>query len=447
MHGFCFVLPFFVRNPMGSSSSRTPTPDGDRGTKRDLFAGLRASKGGSKDRQGASKLKESSQASSSSTPKESKSRNAPHFQDASHKGKFAGFCHGTSGLLHSAFTAMFTTICWLVQSLVTALTEICRLGAVFLRKLFSASAAALTALCSFGAAFFRIFCGASVTAVTAIYRFIPVLSRKLCSASVTTVKKVCRYASLLSQKLFSACVSASTPISRFLLWFLDQTWAVCYQLSGFLRDGCIWFAKFFWNVKLPVLRRLYVHVVPEGIRQVFPDGDFGPALLFATLAMAAAAGFFHGSWKVNLSASAVALLVMFLIPRRPSRGSFDPVFKNWFAKEYFPNAMGAARVELQRKAWRDLSSFGRLRNSIMGVTEDTPDPSIDMSVSVWHEFWQRHSEITHVDLYVLRLVSVNLGTNSEPCRVTFSGMCNTWFRVPFIVDVNNVSLVIKHCCE
>jgi len=210
-----------------------------------------------------------------------------------------------------------------------------------------------------------------------------------------------------------------------------------------LRHSTAWLFQLVWDIFNPVVRRLYVTVIPEEVRSRMPEEECGHALLFCALVSAICGG------RLIFSIILTLFLVMFLAPRRPSRGSFELFFEKWFAQAYFPNILERIRWEFREKAWRELSLFGRMRNFCMSVTLDTIDPSINMSVAVWYQFWAKHClpGTLHVDLFVLRLAYVNLGTKAKPCRVTFAGFFGIWFRFPVVIDYTNVSLVRQHCCE
>jgi hypothetical protein len=136
---------------------------------------------------------------------------------------------------------------------------------------------------------------------------------------------------------------------------------------------------------------------------------------------------------------------------RPDVESFEPFFRTWFLKEYFPKVkVKVARIvqrRLKAKAAKDQKEsniFFRALSSIKTcVVGNEP------SEAEWCEFWVKHCFPPRVfDYWMMRVLVINMGTSEKPCMVKFWGFFDTWLLAPdMAIDdiVDNLSLV--ECAE
>jgi hypothetical protein len=136
----------------------------------------------------------------------------------------------------------------------------------------------------------------------------------------------------------------------------------------------------------------------------------------------------------------LALVILYLHTRLPTTASFEPFFREWFTKEYFPRVSQAIQNELKERSKRETNIFESLATNfkgwVMGKTET-------LQAEAWYELVIKYAlPARYRDMYCMRTATVNVGSRRQPCFLTFWGVHDRWMLSPFIVlDVNNVSSV------
>lgn len=126
--------------------------------------------------------------------------------------------------------------------------------------------------------------------------------------------------------------------------------------------------------------------------------------------------------------------------RYPSHESFEPFFRHWYERLYFPQASQKFQYELTRRA----KAQGPLNGVVSQFRSWLLGNNDSFNSSVWYESHAR-SALPPVfqDCCGIRTATVNLGTCAHPCQVTFWGMDGRWFLPPWeFVDIDNISFFL-----
>lgn len=125
-----------------------------------------------------------------------------------------------------------------------------------------------------------------------------------------------------------------------------------------------------------------------------------------------------------------------LSSKRPAIESFEPAFRSWFRKDYFPKV--AAQLAPQDQQHRGLLSWlpGQTGASWLPGGESDPEEAA-------YRFYAARCLPAQIsDWVILRTARVNLGSPERPNFVTFLGVCSCWIIPPRVsVDGGNVSIV------
>lgn len=143
--------------------------------------------------------------------------------------------------------------------------------------------------------------------------------------------------------------------------------------------------------------------------------------------------------RVVLIVSFFAAGSLFLHGRKPAVGQFEPFFRVWFTEEYFPKVSQQLQRELKERA-KSQNLLDRWGSQIKGWMMDKTET---LQASAWYELAVKHAlPARYSDLFVMRIATVNVGSNEQPCFISFWGINERWMLSPFItLDVDNVSVL------
>lgn len=124
-----------------------------------------------------------------------------------------------------------------------------------------------------------------------------------------------------------------------------------------------------------------------------------------------------------------------LSAKRPAIESFEPAFRDWFRKDYFPKVADQLAPQGQHSGLRSWLP-GQLGASWFPSGEADPEEAA-------YQFYAARCLPAQIsDWVVLRTARVNLGSPERPNFVTFLGVCSCWIIPPRVsVDGGNVSIV------
>lgn len=128
-----------------------------------------------------------------------------------------------------------------------------------------------------------------------------------------------------------------------------------------------------------------------------------------------------------------------LATKLPSIDSFEAFFSTWFQASFVPLASGKLQREIEAKARQKwyagelATNFGKW---LLGQ-------EVALKATVWWDLWGKYCLPPQVlDLVVLYLVEVNLGTPDKPRMVTFLGFNGNWLPAPWSMpDIESGSLL------
>jgi len=155
------------------------------------------------------------------------------------------------------------------------------------------------------------------------------------------------------------------------------------------------------------------------------------ALLVGTVLMCLLKALLWIAFLVSLASGGVLLS-----SKRPAIESFEPAFRSWFRKDYFPKM--AAQLALHEQTQSGLLGWLPGQPGASWRPGGEPDPE----EAAYQLCAARCLPAQISDWFLLRTARVNLGSAERPNFVTFLGVCSCWIIPPRVsVDGGNVSIV------
>lgn len=103
----------------------------------------------------------------------------------------------------------------------------------------------------------------------------------------------------------------------------------------------------------------------------------------------------------------------------PSQDSFEHFFREWFDREHFPQMSAELKKEMQQRA-RSQSFFRGLASQVKGWAMANTDERLQSDV--WCSYLLQNVPPQYRTVGCIRFASVNLGSQAQPCWVTFWGV-------------------------
>jgi len=128
--------------------------------------------------------------------------------------------------------------------------------------------------------------------------------------------------------------------------------------------------------------------------------------------------------------------------RLPSDSSFDIFFRDWFKREHFPILSQRLQHEQNQRA-NSQGLLSDLASTVKSWAMANTDSRLQ--ADVWYQYISQRESPRFVNYCCFRIASVNLGSFSRPCWVSFWGLPDVndhWRKPPWGgVEVDYASLV------
>lgn len=134
------------------------------------------------------------------------------------------------------------------------------------------------------------------------------------------------------------------------------------------------------------------------------------------------------------------LVLCYLHTQLPTIDTFEPFFRNWFIKDYWPKMSQKMQREFQERSENQTNLLDSLVSSFKGWAMRKTEK---LQSQALYEFVVKYSlPPVYTDWYFMRTARLNLGSRDRPAYLTFWGMHGAWMLAPYIVmDVQNTSLL------